>query len=398
MLTENPKLAACDVSIVMPCLNEEKTLPYCIGLAREALDQMRERLGVTGEIVVADSGSTDSSREVAAGLGARVVQASQRGYGRALIEGFTHARGKYLVMGDSDGSYDFRESVPMVAALMNGDDLAMGSRLKGKIMPGAMPFKNRYIGNPALSGILNLLFRSGLSDAHSGLRAMTADAFRNLRLSSDGMEFASEVVIKASLLGLKRSEVPITLHKDLRDRAPHLRPWRDGWRHLRYMLMLAPGWLFLVPAALLAIVSLIVAVPVVLWANPEGYWFVFGIHWLIMACTGLILSHGLFLFGMAGIVYGIRSGYRLPLARDNAMARLWSLEVVMITGLVLALAGIAGIVWVGLRWIEVSFQSPHQIGGLLASCTLLMIGMQHIFGGFLLSIIGGNRSKFLSPV
>ena len=388
----------CDVSIILPCLNEEKTLPYCIGLAREALAEMQKRFGYSGEIVVADSGSSDRSREIAAALGVTVVQAGQRGYGRALIEGFSAARGRFLVMGDSDGSYDFRESVAMVEALAKGDDLCMGTRLKGRIMPGAMPFKNRYIGNPALSGLLRLLFRSGLSDAHSGMRAITAEAFRNLRLSSEGMEFASEMVIKAALLGLKRSEVPITLYPDRRGRRPHLRPWRDGWRHLRYMLMLAPGWLFLVPATLLAILSLAVAVPDLVLANPEGYWFLFGTHWLIMACTGLILSHGLFLFGMAGVVYGIRSGYRPPLQRDNRLARIWSLEIVMITGLVLVLTGAAGIVWAGVRWVQVDFSSPNQIRELLVCCTLLVIGAQHIFGGFLLSIIGGNRSKFLSPV
>ncbi len=390
--------AGCDVSIVLPCLDEEKTLPYCIGLAREALTEMQRRFGFSGEIVVADSGSTDNSRQIAEELGARVVQAGQRGYGRALIEGFSAAHGRFLVMGDSDGSYDFREAVPMVEALARGDDLCMGTRLKGRIMPGAMPFKNRYLGNPALSGLLNLLFRSGLSDAHSGLRAMTAQAFHAMRLSAEGMEFASEVVIKAALLNLKCSEVPITLYKDRRDRAPHLRPWRDGWRHLRYMLMLAPGWLFLVPAAILAILSLGVGLPDLIWANADGYWFIFGTHWLIMACTGLVLAHGLFLFGMAGIVYGIRSGYRLPLKRDNRMARIWSLEIVMITGLVLVLAGAVGITWAGMRWVEVSFTSPNQVRELLVSCTLLVIGAQHIFGGFLLSIIGGNRSKFLSPV
>ena len=387
-----------DVSIVMPCLNEEKTLPYCIGNAREALAQMQQRFGFSGEIVVADSGSTDRSREIAEELGARVVRAEQRGYGRALIEGFSAAHGRFLVMGDSDGSYDFRESVPMVEALAKGDDLCMGTRLKGRIMPGAMPFKNRYIGNPALSGLLNILFRSGLSDVHSGMRAITATAFRNLRLSADGMEFASEMVIKAALLDMKRSEIPITLYPDRRGRPSHLRPWRDGWRHLRYMLMLAPGWLFLVPAAVLAILSLAIALPVLIWANPEGYWLIFGPHWLIIACTGLILSHGLFLFGMAGVVYGIRSGYRPPPQRHNWLARVWSLEIVMIAGLLLVLAGATGIVWAGMRWVEVSFASPHQIRELLVSCTLLVIGTQHIFGGFLLSIIGGNRSKFLSPV
>lgn len=387
---------ALDVSIVMPCLNEEQTLGHCIANARAALDAMAQEYGLTGEIVVADNGSTDRSREIAQEMGARVVPVAQRGYGRALIEGFSQAYGTYLVMGDADGSYDFREAVPMVAALRKGADLCMGSRFKGRIMPGAMPFKNRYIGNPVLSGILKILFQSGLGDAHCGLRAITAEAFRRLRLSSDGMEFASEMVIKASLLNLKRTEVPITLHPDLRNRPPHLRPWRDGWRHLRYMLMLAPGWLFLVPAAILAFVALTVGPAVLLLSNPQGYWLIFGIHWLIVACTCAILAHTLFLFGMAAIVFGIRSGYRLPPSRPGLLARSWSLEAALIGGLILMLIGGLGIAWAGLRWVEVSFNSPNQVRELVVSSTLLVIGTQHLFGGFLLSIIGGNRARFLS--
>lgn len=388
---------AIDVSIVMPCLNEEETLAHCVANARAALAQMQASMGLNGEVVIADNGSTDRSREIAAELGARVVPVAQRGYGYALIEGFRAARGRYLVMGDADGSYDFRESVPMVQALRSGDDLCMGSRFKGRIMPGAMPFKNRYVGNPALSGILNLLFGSRLGDAHCGLRAITSEAFHRLQLSAEGMEFASEMVIKATLLDLKRSEVPITLHPDRRNRAPHLRPWRDGWRHLRYMLMLAPGWLFLVPAAILATVSLGIAVPNMLFANADGLWLIFGTHWLIMACTGAVLAHALFMFGMAAIVYGTRSGYRLPARHHGWLSRFWSLESALGIGLVIVLMGLIGLALIGVRWIEVAFGPPHQIRQLVVSCSLIVIGVQHIFGGFLLSIIGGNRAQFLTP-
>jgi hypothetical protein len=284
----------------------------------------------------------------------------------------------------------------MVEALRQGADLCMGSRFRGRILPGAMPFKNRYIGNPLLSGVLNVLYGAGISDAHCGMRALTRDAFVRLRLSAAGMEFASEMVIKATLLGMKRAEVPITLHPDSRGRPPHLRPWRDGWRHLRYMLMLAPGWLFLVPAAILGVVSLSIAVPNMLLADSEGLWLIFGIHWLIMACTAAILAHALFLFGMAAIVYGIRSGYRLPSGRYDWLAQVWSLEGTLVTGTIVTLLGLAGLALVGLRWIEVSFGPPHQIRQLVAACALVVIGVQHIFGGFLLSIIGGNRARFLS--
>ena len=209
---------------------------------------IQARFGLSGEIVVADNGSTDGSQAIAAAHGARVVAVVDRGYGAALIGGGHAANGKYVVFGDADGSYDFRECVPMVEALIGGADLCMGSRFKGGIAPGAMPWKNRYIGNPVLTGILNLMYRAGISDAHCGLRAVTKDAFGRLRLTGSGMEFASEMVIKAALQRLNIAEVPATLSPDLRDREPHLRPWRDGWRHLRYLLMLSPTWIFTVPA------------------------------------------------------------------------------------------------------------------------------------------------------
>jgi glycosyltransferase involved in cell wall biosynthesis len=245
-----------DVTIVMPCLNECRTLAHCIAVASRALETLNARHALVGEIIVADNGSTDGSQELAERLGARVVSVSRPGYGAALCGGFAAARGRYLVMGDADGSYDFLEAVPMVEALMNGADLCMGSRFKGGIKPGAMPWKNRYIGNPVLTGILNLLFRAGIDDAHCGLRALTKGCFKRLRLEGSGMELASEMVIKAALLGERIAEVPVTLWPDRRDRPPHLRPWRDGWRHLRYLLMLSPSWLFALPAGLLGLAAL----------------------------------------------------------------------------------------------------------------------------------------------
>ena len=236
-----------DVTVVMPCLNEIVSLPHCIANARDALERITALYGLTGEIVIADNGSSDGSQELAETLGARVVPVQQKGYGAALIGGCEGAFGRFLLMGDADGSYDFTDGVPMIGRLLEGADICMGSRFKGGIAPGAMPWKNRYIGNPILTGILNLFFRSGVSDAHCGLRAITRDAFRSLRLSGTGMEFASEMVIKASLKKFRIAEVPATLAKDLRDRPPHLRPWRDGWRHLRYLLMLSPTWVFGVP-------------------------------------------------------------------------------------------------------------------------------------------------------
>jgi glycosyltransferase involved in cell wall biosynthesis len=236
--------------IVMPCLNEAISLPHCLANAQTALARIAQDHGLDGEIVVADNGSTDGSQAIATAAGARVVAVTSRGYGAALIGGCQAAYGRYLLMGDADGSYDFTEGAAMIGRLHAGADLCMGSRFRGGIAAGAMPWKNRHIGNPALTGILNLLFRSGVGDAHCGLRAITRDAFDSLGLSGTGMEFASEMVVKASLKKLRIVEVPATLSRDLRDRAPHLRPWRDGWRHLRYMLMLSPAWVFGLPAVL----------------------------------------------------------------------------------------------------------------------------------------------------
>jgi glycosyltransferase involved in cell wall biosynthesis len=236
------------VSIVMPCLNEAQCLPHCIANAHEALERIEREYGLSGEILIADNGSTDGSQAIAARLGARVVAVAARGYGAALIGGAEAAFGRYILMGDADGSYDFTDGVAMIGRLHAGADVCMGSRFKGGIAPGAMPWKNRHIGNPVLTGILNLLFRSGISDAHCGLRAIRKQAFAELRLTGTGMEFASEMVIKAALRKQRMEEVPARLLADLRDRPPHLRPWRDGWRHLRYLFMLSPARVFGVPA------------------------------------------------------------------------------------------------------------------------------------------------------
>ncbi len=389
---------ACDVSIVMPCLDEERTIAECVVNAHQALDDIAARYGLTGEVVVADNGSRDSSAASAIAAGARVVHVPDKGYGNCLIGGFRAAAGRYLVMGDADGSYDFREAVPMVGKLTEGYALCFGTRLRGRIMPGAMPLKNRYLGNPLLTGILNLLFRSRLSDAHSGLRVLTRQAFDKLRLDSPGMEFASEMLIKASLMGLSRTEVPITLHPDKRGRPPHLRPWRDGWRHLRYILILAPDRLFLWPAFIMGLLAFGLALPILtLEEGARIGWFIFGPHWMIMACTGAVISHILFLFGMAGLIHGVRAGYRKPPRWWPFIARFSTLEMSLVLGGGIALTGLTGIAAIGLDWIVTDFASPNKIRELVASSTLLIVGIQHLFGGFLLAIIGGNRADYLTP-
>ncbi|TKJ42289.1 hypothetical protein CEE37_01015 [candidate division LCP-89 bacterium B3_LCP] len=244
-----------EVSVVMPCLNEEVTVGICIG---KAMDTM-EKAGIKGEVVISDNGSTDKSVEIAEGLGARVVHQSEKGYGNAYIKGLSEAKGKYIVMADSDDSYDLTDLIRFIEPLRQGYDMVMGSRLKGEIKPGAMSWTHR-LGNPVLSGFLNLLYRTGMSDAHCGMRAFTRDALQRMHLQTAGMEFASEMVIKASKAKLKVTEIPITLHPDGRTRPPHLRTFSDGWRHLRFMLMYSPRHLFGISGTILSLIGLVLLV------------------------------------------------------------------------------------------------------------------------------------------
>jgi len=384
-----------DVSIVMPCLDERRTLAHCIEVAQRALDILRARHGLAGEIIIADNGSSDGSQELASRLGARVVTIRRRGYGAAVCGGFVAARGRYLVMGDADGSYDFVEAVPMVEALMNGADLCMGSRFLGAIKPGAMPWKNRYIGNPVLTGILNLLFRSGIDDAHCGLRALTRRCFEKLRLEGRGMELASEMVIKAALLDQRIAEVPVTLSPDLRGRPPHLRPWRDGWRHLRYLLMLSPYWLFALPAGLLGAVSLAILMTIsVDWlSGAEGTRF--GNYWAILAGSTLTLSHIGIVLALAGQLYGIRERYRTPSGLLKVMAPRLTLETMLIAGLAAIALGAATLVAIVVYWSAHSLEPIANVLPAVIGTCAVAIGTQNILGGFLLSIVSGNDAEFL---
>lgn len=387
-----------DVTIVIPCLNEARTIVACVTRAREALEAISTRLKLPGEVVVADNGSTDGSRDLATEAGARVVEVAERGYGAALIAGMRAAHGKYLVMGDADLSYDFVESVVLVEKLVGGADLCMGNRFAGGIKSGAMPWKNRYIGNPLLSGILRILFGTGVRDAHCGLRALTKDCFDRLRLSSTGMEFASEMVIKAAVLGERIEEAPVTLSPDQRGRAPHLRPYRDGWRHLRFMLMLSPVWLFLVPAALFAafglaiITALMVGLEhVMVHVGPLA----FGDHWMVAACAAVIIAFQLGFFGLAAMIHAANEGWRRTPPFFARHRKLTQLEYWMIAGALLGLSGSMVIAGVVARWAGSGFGALDAIRELSTGFTLLVLGIQAFFGGFLLSIISGARAKFV---
>lgn len=394
--TDRPGLAA--VTIVMPCLNEILSLEHCINNAFEALAIIKQDLGLSGEVVIADNGSTDGSQVLAARLGARVVAVSQRGYGAAIIGGCKAAHGRYIIMGDCDGSYDFREGAGMVAALVEGADLCMGSRFKGGIKPGAMPWKNRYIGNPVLTGVLNILFRTGISDAHCGLRAFTRACFDRLGLTGTGMEFASEMVIKASLMGCRVTERPATLSPDLRDRPPHLRPWRDGWRHLRYLFMLSPTWLFAVPAAAMGALALAIFAKALLIAmSGAAGMSAIGNYWTIAAGAMLTVAHMTAIFAAASHLYGVREGYRPVSNGTRILARWVTLETMLIGGLgVLMLGGILLGTVVG-YWTVNRFAPIANVLPAVFGTSLLAIGLQNALGGFMLAIVAGNEAEFLKP-
>jgi glycosyltransferase involved in cell wall biosynthesis len=392
---QHSEVAAPDVTIVMPCLNEIQSLPHCIANALDALALLRTELGMSGEIVIADNGSTDGSQALATELGARVVPIAQRGYGAALIGGCRAAAGRYIVMGDCDGSYNFVEGVAMVAKLDEGYEVCMGNRFKGGIAPGAMPWKNRHIGNPGLTGVLNLFFRTGIRDAHCGLRAIRKDAFDRLGLSGSGMEFASEMVIKAALIKLRMTEVPATLSVDLRDRAPHLRPWRDGWRHLRYLFMLSPTWVFAMPGiAALAVSAVIFGVALLHLIGVLPGVSTFGTSWSIVAGFLATCGHLALIMAVAAHLFGVSKGFRLlrPVLRRHAG---WlTLETMLVSGLVLIAVGLAGLAGVTVWWGKGGFVALDTQLPLILFATAGAIGFQNVLGGFLLSVIAGNESQF----
>ena len=386
------------VSLIMPCLNEIDSLPHCIANAREALEDIATRFGLTSEIVIADNGSTDGSQALAARLGARVVPVARRGYGAALIGGCEGAHGHYLLMGDADGSYDFRDGVAMIGRLIDGADLCIGSRFAGGIAPGAMPWKNRYIGNPLLTGTLNLFFGSRIEDAHCGIRAITKPAFTACGLTSSGMEFASEMVVKAALQKLRIDEVPATLSPDLRDRAPHLRPWRDGWRHLRYLLMLSPRWLFGVPA----LVALLLGAGLLGGAAAEfvkpGTLPQIGAYWTLFGSMLVAVGHLALLLALAGHLTAIRAGYRAPGRVTRLAARVANLETMLLSGLALLGLGAVILVLVAYGWVNRDFQAAHSLLPPVLGTLAITLGMQNALGGFMMAIIAGHEARFFGEV
>ena len=369
----------------MPCLNEAETVGPCV---RAAMEFLREN-GIRGEVLVGDNGSTDGSTAIAEAAGAQVVHVPLRGYGAALYHATRASRGRFVIMGDSDLSYDFSRLGPFLDRLGDGCDLVMGNRFRGGIEPGAMPWKNRYIGNPVLSGIGRWLFGCPARDFHCGIRGFRREAFDRMDLRTTGMEYASEMLIKATLLGMRVAEVPTTLRKDGRSRPPHLRPWRDGWRHLRFMLLYSPNWLFLYPGALLAAVGL--ATGAWLLPGPRQVGAIeFDVHTLLYAGLAVILGAQAIGFAVFSKVFAAAEGLLPESQRLRAFNRWASLEAGLIVGGVLSLGGALGATFAAYRWASGGFghlDPPRTLRTVLPAVLALSLGAQTLMWSFFLSML-----------
>lgn len=379
--------ANIEVSIVMPCLNEAETLETCIRKAQKFLQSH----AVKGEIVVADNGSTDGSQTIAVQAGARLVNVETKGYGAALLGGIAAARGKFVVMGDSDDSYDFANLAPFLDKLREDYDLVMGNRFKGGIEPGAMPFLHQYLGNPVLSGIGRLFFRAPIGDFHCGLRGFKKSSVQGLDLQTTGMEFASEMVVKASLNGLRVTEVPTTLSPDGRSRPPHLRSWRDGWRHLRFMLLYSPTHLFIWPGGILGLLGALIMG--VLAAGPVdlGSLF-FGFHWMFVGSLLTLIGFQIINLGLIARFYSLTS--HLDQKRDRIIEWIqhrFKLEAGILLGGGMFCLGILLDLLVLLSWLSGNFQSSVAVRLSILALTFSIIGVQVLFSAFFLSIMAIKR-------
>ena len=382
-----------DLTILMPCLNEAETLAICVRQAAQAIHNS----GVRGEVVVADNGSVDGSLEIAAAEGARVVNAPTRGYGAALIAGIEAARGKYVMMADADASYHFEHLPRFLPKLDEGYDLVMGNRFAGGIEPGAMPPLHKYLGNPVLSTIGRVFFRIPVRDFHCGLRAFRRDSILKLNLRTTGMEFASEMVVKASLAGLRMTEVPTTLSPDGRSRPPHLRSWRDGWRHLRFLLLYSPRWLFFYPGIAALAVGLFASA--LLLPGPLPIHFAGATHTLdvdtLTYALGLVLigAH-ITVFAVSARVFGTQEGFLPRNAAYDRVFKTFTLETGLLAGCFLLLLGAGLMVYALFLWHAAGFgnlSAPRMLRLTLPSATLILLGVEAIFASFFLSLLGLNR-------
>lgn len=363
----------------MPCLNEENTLGICIAKAQACF----ARLGIAGEVVVADNGSTDRSVSIAESLGARVVHVPVKGYGAAVSAGARAAYGDVIIMGDSDDSYDWSRMDDFITMVQAGNELVMGNRFRGGIEPGAMPPLHRYLGNPVLSFISKIAFRIPVGDFHCGMRAFSADAFRRMRLSGTGMEFATEMVASASRLGLKVAEIPIKLYPDKRGRPPHLRSFRDGWRHLRFILSHSPDHLFLWPGASMFIVGMIMMAALATGPITLGGHYV-GVHFTVLGAMLALIGINIVSMGMLGkVILGIGPPDRSPFLR-RFLGHPHLLERTLLAGAVCLLGGLAvdaSLLW---RWIETREGMEDSVNLAIVASTVIVMSLEVMFSAFLL--------------
>jgi len=378
-----------ELSVVMPCLNEAATVGICVKKAMDAL----ELHGIRGEVIIADNGSTDGSQQIAREFGARVVPVETRGYGSALQSGIAAAHGEFILMGDADDTYDFAQLNEFVAKLREGYDLVMGNRFLGKILPGAMPPLHRYLGNPVLTGIGRLFFKSPVGDFHCGLRAFRKDAIEELGLRTLGMEFATEMVVKATAFGLSVTEIPTTLAPDRRDRPPHLRTWRDGWRHLRFLLLYSPRWLFLYPGIALFAAGIVISA--ILLPGPRAVGnVVFDVHTLLFAAMAILIGFQSVVFATFTKVFAISEGLLPEDPRLTRMFHYVTLEVGLIAGVLLILAG-AGAWILGLEYWRIrefgELDPVKTLRIVIPGVVCFTLGFQIILSSFFLSVLGISR-------
>jgi glycosyltransferase involved in cell wall biosynthesis len=378
-----------ELSILMPCLNEAETLEICIEKAQKSLRE----LDIVGEVIIADNGSTDGSQDIATRMGARVVPVVAKGYGSALMGGIMAARGVYIIMGDADDSYDFSNLGPFVEKLRGGWDLVMGNRFQGGIKPGAMPPLHKYFGNPALTRIGQLFFSSPAGDFNCGLRGFRRESILKLDLQTTGMEFAGEMVVKASIYKLRVAEVPTVLSPDGRSRPPHLRTWRDGWRNLRFMLVYSPRWLFLYPGAALMILGLIIVVWLLPGTQKIGT-ISFDVHTLLYGAIAIIIGFQAVTFAFFTKLFAISEKLLPEDPKLNKIFRHITLETGLMVGVTLILIGIVGSLLSLTIWSETAFGTLDPFKTLrlvIPSLTCLTVGLQMVLSSFFLSVLGLKR-------
>jgi hypothetical protein len=379
-----------DVTVVIPCLNETLSIGFCIDKAFAAF----RAAGLSGEVVVADNGSTDGSIQTAEQHGARVVRVAIRGYGSALRSGIEAAHGALIVMGDADDSYDFSEIPRFVAKWREGYEVVMGNRFQGEIKPGAMPWHHQYIGSPVLGAVMNLFFRTGVGDPNCGLRAFSKSLYTRLDLRTTGMEFASELVIKAAKFGARMAEIPISLWPDKRGRPPHLRSFHDGWRHLRFMLLFAPNWLFLVPGGLLTVVGL----GLVLWLLPGPRHVgrvTLDIHTMLFGMIFMLVGAQIVSIGLFAKIFGYVENFSGHQHSLEAWLKHMRLERGLMAGGALAVFGAGGAIWVLWKWASVGFGPLHEMRAVIFFSLWFLLGLQVIFSSFFLSMLGISRGTYI---